>query len=82
MDSMRLAQVSNQWRALVNTAVQLRDPQKAGNFLTSWGPVSCSGRTLQNGVRWILNAPYNIELHMKCIISAFINLSARNRASN
>jgi hypothetical protein len=35
MDWNHLAKDRDQWRALVNTAKNLRVPQKAGNFLTS-----------------------------------------------
>jgi hypothetical protein len=28
------------WRALVNAVMNLRDLESAGNFVTSWGPVS------------------------------------------
>jgi len=36
VDWIHLAQDRVQWRALVNTVMDLRAPYKAGNFLTSW----------------------------------------------
>ena len=38
------------WRAVVNAVINLRVALNAGNFLTSWGPVSFSRRTLLRGV--------------------------------
>jgi hypothetical protein len=49
MDWMHLAQVRNQWRALTNTAMNHRIPQKAGN-LTSWVTVSFWRKALPHGV--------------------------------
>jgi hypothetical protein len=46
MDSIDLAQDKDRWRAVVNAVMNLQVPQNAGNFLTSWGPVSFSGRSL------------------------------------
>jgi hypothetical protein len=34
LDSIHLIQVRDQWMVLVNTVVNFRSPQKAGNFLT------------------------------------------------
>ena len=39
----------DRWRARVNAVMNLRVPEKAGNFLTSCKPVSFS-RTLFHGV--------------------------------
>jgi hypothetical protein len=35
MDWIHLTQDRNQWRAVMNTEMNLQVPQKAGNFLTS-----------------------------------------------
>jgi len=35
VDWIHLAQDIEQWRSVVNTVMELRVPQKAGNFLTS-----------------------------------------------
>jgi hypothetical protein len=42
--------VSAGWRDLVNAVMTLQAPQIAGNFLTRWGTVGFSRRTLIHGV--------------------------------
>jgi hypothetical protein len=50
MDWIDLAQDTDRWSAVVNAVMNLWIPQNAGNFLTSRGPVSFSGRTQLHGV--------------------------------
>jgi hypothetical protein len=48
MNWIDLAHERDRWWALLNLAASLKVPQNAGNFFTSWGPVSSSGRTLSH----------------------------------
>ena len=50
MEWIELAEDWDRWRALVNALLDLRVLYNAGNFMTSWDPVSFSRRTLLFGV--------------------------------
>ena len=50
MDWIGVAQDRDRWRTLVSAVMNLRVPWNAGNFLTSFKPVSFSRRTLHHGV--------------------------------
>ena len=55
MDWIRLAQDRDRWRTLLSAVMNLRVPWNAGNFLTSYKPVSFSRRTLHHGVSKLCN---------------------------
>jgi len=50
MDWIGLAQNRDRWRTIVSAVMNPRVPWNAGNFLTSFIPVSFSRRTLHHGV--------------------------------
>jgi len=52
MDWIGLAQDRDWWWMLVSAVMNLWVPRNAGNFLTSYKPVSFSRRTLHHGVSY------------------------------
>jgi len=48
-----MAQNRDKWRTVVNTAMKLRIPQKAENFLSSWATLSISRRALLHGISYL-----------------------------
>ena len=53
LDLIDLVHNTNRWRAFVKSVMNLQVPQKEGNFLTSWEPVSFSRMTLFHGVNLV-----------------------------
>jgi len=50
MDWIDVAQDRYRWQDLVSVVINLQVPLNMGYFLTSWGPVSFSGKTVLHGV--------------------------------
>jgi len=50
MDWIGLAKDRDRWRALVSAEMNIRFPRNAGNFLTSFKPVSFPKSTLHRAV--------------------------------
>jgi hypothetical protein len=57
------------WRALVTTVMNRRIPYNAGNFLSSWKPLSFSRRTLLKAVNYRVNYIRHYAHFLKASIS-------------
>ena len=74
MEWIGLAQYRDRWRTLLSAVMNLRVPWNAGNFLTSYKPVSFSRRTLHHGVstevinilRVLIPCRRNLEAYYDC----------------
>jgi hypothetical protein len=62
MDWIGLAQDRDRWRVILNAVRNLPVQQNAGNFLTSYKPVSFSRRTLLHGVNKLSSSFINIRV--------------------
>jgi hypothetical protein len=73
-----LAQRRDRWRALENAIMNLRDPWHAGNFLTSWEPISFSRK---NALHWVvthLSWHLNLSLISPLLLPLLISHSSIN----
>jgi hypothetical protein len=68
VDWIHVAEDKGQWRALMNTVMNLRAPWKGGHFLTSWATVSFSRKTPPHGVNstwcWLYITKYSVAFYI------------------
>jgi hypothetical protein len=66
MDWISLAYDRDMWRALVNAVMSLRVAQNAGNFLSSCGGFSFSGRIVLHGVSFS-----SVQVHVFWVVTPY-----------
>ena len=78
VDWIGLAQDRDRWRKVVSVLMTFRVPWNAGNFLTSFKNVSCTGKTLHHGVSKYINNMYIYQIFKSIIM--LISEAAQSKA--
>jgi hypothetical protein len=71
MNWIDMAQDRVRWRAVGNAVMNLCSPQNMGNFVTIWGPLGFSRRTLPYGVLYVCRQTVNVAFGASFYILPF-----------